>query len=198
MFTGLVEAVGKVKTASARAGGRVLVVEAPFAAELKAGDSVAVNGVCLTVTALDARTFTAEAVAATVRATTLGSLRSGSAVNLERALRAGDRLGGHFVQGHVDEVGQVRRITRGGDYWSVAVGVGRGHAGLMVERGSICVDGVSLTLARVKPGEFTVNIIPHTWQNTTFHRRRVRDGANLEYDLLVKAARGDKGQGTDR
>jgi riboflavin synthase len=190
MFTGLVEAVGKVRTASARAGGRMLVVEAPFASELKLGDSVAVNGVCLTVTALDARSFTAEAVAATVKATTLGSLRSGSAVNLERALRAGDRLGGHFVQGHVDEVGQIRRITRGGDYWSVAVAAGRKQPGLLVERGSVCVDGVSLTVASLKHGEFAVNIIPHTWENTTFRLRRVRDGVNIEYDVLVKAARG--------
>ncbi|MFO7651047.1 MAG: riboflavin synthase [bacterium] len=190
MFTGLVEAVGKVRSATNRGGGRLLVVEASFAPELKVGDSVAVSGVCLTVTALDARTFTAEAVAATVKATTLGNLRSGSVVNLERALRAGDRLGGHFVQGHVDEVGAIRRITRGGDYWTVAVGTDRRQAGLLVERGSVCVDGVSLTAAAVKAGEFTVNIIPHTWANTTFHLRRVRESVNIEYDLLVKAARG--------
>ncbi len=187
MFTGLVEAVGRVVSAVGRGGGRVLVIEAPFAPELKVGDSVAVSGVCLTVTAADARTFAAEAVAATVKATTLGSLRPGSAVNLERALSAGDRLGGHFVQGHVDEVGLIRRIARRADYWSVAVGTG--SAPLMVERGSVCVDGVSLTVAGLRPREFTVNIIPHTWAGTTLRLRRARDRVNIEYDLLVKAAR---------
>jgi riboflavin synthase len=190
MFTGLVEAVGRVRSSTNRAGGRVLVIEAGFVPELKLGDSVAVSGVCLTVTALDRSTFTAEAVAATVKATTLGNLRSGSVVNLERAVRAGDRLGGHFVQGHVDEVGVIRRITRGGDYWSVAVGIARKQAHLLVERGSVCVDGVSLTVAAIKTGEFKVNVIPHTWMNTTCHLRRVRDAVNIEYDLLVKAARG--------
>jgi riboflavin synthase len=187
MFTGLIETVGRIERAVGRQGNRVFTIQAGFAAELKLGESVAVNGCCLTVTKAEKQSFDVEAVAATLEATTLGRLKTGDAVNLERALRAGDRLGGHFVQGHVDEVGKVRRIEQHSGYWALAVETDRRNSRLLVEKGSVCVDGVSLTVASVRPGEFAVNIIPHTWENSNLKLRRSGEPVNIEYDLVVKA-----------
>ena len=187
MFTGLVETVGRVGRALGRQGNRVFTVQAGFAGELNLGESVAVNGCCLTVTRADKNNFDVEAVAATLEATTLGCLKTGDAVNLERALRAGDRMGGHFVQGHVDEVGKVRRIERHSGYWTLAIGTDRRTSRPLVEKGSVCVDGISLTVASLRPGEFAVNIIPHTWENTNLKQRRTGEPVNIEYDLVVKA-----------
>jgi len=189
MFTGLVETVGRIEGAIGRYGNRVFTVGAGFAGELQLGESVAVNGCCLTVTRAGKQSFDVEAVAATLEATTLGRLKTGDAVNLERALRAGDRMGGHFVQGHVDEVGKVRRVEQHSGYRTLAVETDRRGSRLLVEKGSVCVDGISLTLASVRPGEFAVNIIPHTWDNTNLKRRRHGDRVNIEYDLMVKAVR---------
>jgi riboflavin synthase len=190
MFTGLVEIVGRVERVTGRQANRLFTIRAAFVEELKTGESVAVNGCCLTVTKADKREFEVEAVAATLAATTLGRLKNGEAVNLERALRAGDRMGGHFVQGHVDEVGKVRRIEQHSGYWTIAVETDRRNSRLLVDKGSVCVDGVSLTVASVRPGEFTVNIIPHTWDNTNLNQRRPGDRTNVEYDLVVKAVQG--------
>ncbi len=189
MFTGLIEVVGRVGCATSRQANRVFTIQAGFAAELKLGESVAINGCCLTVTKADKKSFDVEAVGATLAATTLGRLKTGDAVNLERALAAGDRMGGHFVQGHVDEVGRVRRIEQHPGYWTLAVETDRRNSRLLVEKGSVCVDGISLTLASVRPGEFAVNIIPYTWENTNLKERRPGDKVNIEYDLLVKAVR---------
>lgn len=187
MFTGLIETVGRVGRATSRQGNRVFAIQAGFAADLRLGESVAVNGCCLTVTRTDNKSFHVEAVASTLEATTLGRIKTGDEVNLERALQAGDRLGGHFVQGHVDEVGKVRRIERRTGYWVLAIEADRRNSRLLVEKGSVCVDGISLTVASVRPGEIAVNIIPHTWENTNLKRRRPGDRVNIEYDLLVKA-----------
>jgi len=187
MFTGLIETVGRIERATSRQGNRVFTIEAGFAAELKFGESVAVNGCCLTVTKAEKQSFDVEAVAATLAGTSLGRFKTGDSVNLERALRAGDRLGGHFVQGHVDEVGKVRRIEQHSGYWVLAVETDRRNSRLLVEKGSVCVDGVSLTVASVRPGEFAVNIIPHTWENTNLKQRRTGEPVNIEYDLVVKA-----------
>jgi riboflavin synthase len=193
MFTGLIEALGRVERTVSREGNRVLTITAGFAGDLKPGDSVAVNGTCLTVTSFNRQNFDVEAVAATLQATTLGSLKPGDAVNLERALRVGDRMGGHFVQGHVDEVGKVRRIERHAGHWALAVETDRRGSRPLVEKGSVSVDGISLTVASLRPGEFTVNIIPHTWENTNLKHRRAGDKVNIEYDLLVKAVRNAAG-----
>ncbi len=187
MFTGLIEAVGRVERAVGRQGNRVFTIQAAFTEELKLGESVAVNGCCLTVTRADKHNFDVEPVAATLAATTLGQVQTGDEVNLERALQTGDRMGGHFVQGHVDEVGKVRRIERHSGYWTIAIQAGRRNSHLLVQKGSVCIDGVSLTVASVRPGEFAVNIIPHTWEKTNLKRRRPGDRVNIEYDLLVKA-----------
>jgi riboflavin synthase len=187
MFTGLVEAVGRVERVAARQGNRRFTLRAVFAAELGMGDSVAVNGTCLTVTEAGLEDFTVEAVGATLRTTTLGSLRVGDPVNLERSLAVGDRFGGHLVQGHVDEVGTIRRTERHPGYWTLAVQFKRENSRLLVDKGSVCLDGVSLTVAGLRPGEFAANVIPHTWENTTLKLRHTGEPVNIEYDLAVKA-----------
>lgn len=187
MFTGLIETVGRVERVAPRQGNRMFTIQAAFAGELKLGDSVAVNGTCLTVTRFDQKSFDVEAVASTLQATTLGCLKTGDAVNLERALRAGDRMGGHFVQGHVDEVGKVRRIEQHSGHWTLAIETDRRTPRPLIEKGSVCVDGISLTVASLRPGEFAVNIIPYTWESTNLKQRHAGDRVNIEYDLLVKA-----------
>jgi len=189
MFTGLIETVGRIERVAPRQGNRVFTLDAAFASELTDGESMAVNGCCLTVTKSGKKSFDVEAVASTLQTTTLGHLQTGDCVNLERALRAGDRMGGHFVQGHVDEVAKVRRIERHSGHWTLAIETDRRRSRPIVEKGSVSVDGVSLTVASLRPGEFAVNIIPHTWENTNLKHRRPGDKVNIEYDLLVKAVR---------
>lgn len=188
MFTGLVEETGRVRAVGRDADNRNLEIEAELARELKVGDSLAVNGCCLTVTSVGSGRCTLQATGPTVRATTLDRLRAGSRVNLERALAAGDRFGGHFVQGHVDEVGQVRRVERKGGYHEVTVRVRDQSRHLLVPRGSVCVDGVSLTIAGLDRSDFQANIIPHTWESTILREYRTGTAVNVEFDLLVKAA----------
>jgi len=196
MFTGLIETVGRVERTLGRQGNRVLTIQSGFAGDLKLGESVAVNGCCLTVTRFDGSSFDVEAVASTLEATTLSGIKTGDAVNLERALRAGDRMGGHFVQGHVDEVGKVRRIEQHSGHWTLAIETDRRTSRPLIEKGSVCVDGISLTVASLRLGEFAVNIIPHTWENTNLKNRRPGDRVNIEYDLLVKAVQRDAGTGS--
>ena len=196
MFTGLVEETGKVLRTRSESGNRLFDIEAKLATGVAIGDSVAVEGCCLTVVERDDRWFRVEATGATLKTTTLERLRPGAEVNLERALAVGGRLGGHMVQGHVDEAGTVRRIDREAGHWRLRIRVSRENERLLVERGSICVDGVSLTIAGLGTQEFEVNIIPHTWEHTTLRRLRAGDRVNIEYDLLIKAVRrllGDTG-----
>lgn len=193
MFTGLVETIGKVVRVVPKQGNRRLVIEADFAQELQPGESVAVNGCCLTVVGVARRRFEVEVVAETLKRTNLRDLRSGTPVNLERALRFTDRLGGHFVLGHIDEVGTVRRLEHQSNEHRLFVTVKEASFNLLVEKGSVAIDGVSLTVAGVKRGEFWVNLIPFTWERTTLSRCRAGTRVNLEYDILVKAAQ--RGQG---
>jgi len=186
MFTGLVEEAGTVRHVTGLRGNRVLRIEARFAAELNSGDSVAVDGCCLTVTDADHATFAVEATGATLRQTTLSRLVSGSKVNLEQAVAAGDRLGGHIVQGHVDEVAAVTRVERKPGYWRLGFRVKEENSRLLVGRGSVCVNGVSLTIAAVGRSGFEVNVIPHTWHSTTLQNLRPGTTANVEYDFLAK------------
>jgi len=187
MFTGLVEEVGKVLSTVSRQGNRVIEVAAEFSPELSAGESVAVNGCCLTAIERGERSFKVEAVGATLEATTLETLRSGANVNLERAMAVGDRFGGHIVQGHIDEVAQVARIEQLSGSRRVGFRVAEENRPLLVEHGSVCVDGVSLTITALTRDGFSVNIIPHTWQNTAFVGLRPGVRVNVEYDLIVKS-----------
>jgi riboflavin synthase len=186
MFTGLVEVLGSVLEVVPTGAGRDLVIAAPFASELALGDSVAVNGACLTVVGRDAMTCRFQAGPETLRRTNLGELRPGDRVNLERSLRVGDRLGGHFVQGHVDAVGRIDRRVSDGEWETVWFACPRELTMQMVSKGSIAVDGVSLTLVDVEPERFSVALIPHTMANTTLGFKRAGDAVNLETDLLAK------------
>ena len=185
MFSGIVEAVGRVEGVTPVANGRRFRITATFASELGLGDSVAVEGVCLTVTAMDESGFEVEAIATTLSRTTLGRLERGSGVNLERALALGDRLGGHIVQGHVDAVGEVVHIEREGEHVLLRVRLPEVVAEVTVLHGSIALSGVSLTVnALPEPDVAQVALIPFTWEHTTLRDLQPGDGVNLEGDML--------------
>lgn len=187
MFTGIVETIGKVLRVEKRADRADLVIAAGVAAAgTKPGDSIAVNGACLTVTGLDGDQLTLQAVAETLQRTNLGELVPGSPVHLERAVRADQRLDGHVVQGHVDTTGRVRRLERDGDDVRLYVAAAPEFAELLVEKGSVTVDGVSLTVVRAEAEGFDVALIPHTLEATTLGRRRPGERVNLEADVLAK------------
>jgi riboflavin synthase len=182
MFTGLVQQLG---TLTSLEGGR-LAVTATLAGELSVGDSVAVNGACLTATSVTPDAFTADVMEETLRRTALGALRPGDPVNLELPLRAADRLGGHFVQGHVDGVGTVAAVHDEGFSRLVEIEAEAGLMRYVVEKGSIAVDGVSLTVASLAEGTFGVSLIPETLERTTLGRASPGDSVNLEVDVLAK------------
>lgn len=186
MFTGLIESVGRVARVEQMPGGIRLHVQSPLAAELGLGDSIAHNGVCLTVVSRDGDTFATEISPETLRVTNLGALVDGSPVNLERPLRPDARMGGHFVQGHVDATGRVTGIQSEGEFWRFSFSYPGELASLFIMKGSVSVDGISLTVAALRDQEFDVAIIPFTWEQTNLHARRVGDLVNLECDMLGK------------
>jgi len=186
MFTGLIEAVGEIVGATPIERGMRVRIESPFAEELTLGESVAVNGVCLTTTAIESGFFAADVGPETLRVTTLGELRRGALVNLERPLRADGRLGGHFVQGHVDATGTIEEIRSDEDYWWLTVKFPPSLAAQIVRKGSIAVDGISLTVAGVDDRRFDVQIVPYTWEHTNLQFVRVNDPVNLEFDMIGK------------
>jgi riboflavin synthase len=188
MFTGLIESVGTVKVLDPRGNDAArLGVEAPFAAELALGESVAVNGCCLTVTGRD-EGLSFDLLVETLRRTNLGDLRPGSRVNLERALRADGRFGGHFVQGHVDTTAEVLAAEARGSDRNIEIAIPEGGARYLIEKGSIAVNGVSLTVASLAQNSFGLWIIPHTLQETNLGDLKAGDRVNLEYDMLAKYA----------
>jgi riboflavin synthase len=186
MFTGIVEQVGTLAEVKAMAGGYRLRVETAMAADLQPGDSVAVAGVCLTALAAHQRELHADVGPETARVTTLGALARGQRVNLERSVRADGRLGGHFVLGHVDGVGIVDDLrAEGGSHW-LTVGYPPSLAALFIRKGSVAVDGVSLTVAGLDERHFDVQVIPYTWAHTTLGRLKPGDKVNIECDVLGK------------
>ena len=186
MFTGLIESVGVVSGVTPDAAGLRLRVSTVLASELQPGESLAVNGVCLTVVSAADGTVQADIGPETARVTTLGSLRSGQPVNLERAMRADSRVGGHFVQGHVDGTGTVKVVREDGDAHWLTVAFGEALAAFVIPKGSIAIDGVSLTIAALRDGEFDVMIIPYTWDHTNLRALGPRDRVNLECDMVGK------------
>jgi riboflavin synthase len=184
MFTGLIEATGTVRAVAAHADGAVLELDTTLGPELAIGDSLATNGVCLTVIRRDGPHVVMDVSPETLRVTALGRLAPGRPVNLERPLRADGRLGGHVVQGHVDGVGALISIADEGDFRRI--GFPADLAPWMIHKGSIAVDGISLTIAALDEEWFDVQVIPHTWAQTTLAAARVGDALNLECDLVGK------------
>lgn len=188
MFTGLIESIGTVERLEDAPAGRRIRVRADVSRDLQMGESIAVSGVCLTVVATDAVAFAADVSPETLRVTTLGTLSVGSRVNLERSLRADARLGGHFVLGHVDAPTRVTRFEPQGDSWWLELELPGALAAWVVQKGSIAVDGISLTVASLSGDRLGIQIIPFTREHTTLADRKAGDRVNLEADIIGKYA----------
>jgi riboflavin synthase len=186
MFTGLVESTGTVVSLTALGEQAQLILAIPFAAELALGDSVAINGCCLTVSAFPENGIAFDLLAQTLRVTSLGNLTAGSTVNLERALRVGDRLGGHFVQGHVDATGVIVGITQVGQDHRLEISLPAEIHRLCIDKGSLAIDGISLTIADLLESSAVFWITPHTWDHTHLQHTKAGQTVNLEADVLAK------------
>jgi riboflavin synthase len=185
MFTGIVEATGKILSLQEDGGNVHFSISAPFISELKVDQSLAHNGVCLTVTEIHESHYSVTAIAETLRRTNLGELKTGENVNLERCMKIGDRLDGHIVQGHVDTTAACTNIKEENGSWLFRFTYDQ-KAGLTVSKGSICINGVSLTVVDSLPGEFSVAIIPYTFEHTNFSALHTGHTVNLEFDIVGK------------
>jgi riboflavin synthase len=185
MFTGIIETLGRIESISQEGDNVHFAVHSSFAHELKIDQSLAHNGVCLTVTGISGSSHQVTAIRETLEKTNLKDLTVASLVNLERCLRMGDRLDGHLVQGHVDTTGQVSDIIPGNGSWEIVVRYDP-EKGLTIKKGSICMNGISLTVVISEPGLFSVAIIPYTWEHTNLHLLRKGDLVNLEFDMVGK------------
>ena len=186
MFTGLIESTGRTVSLETRGQQARLTIEAPFSAQTASGDSVAVNGCCLTVIERDDQTLAFDILTQTLEVTSLGTLSPGALVNLERALRADDRLGGHFVQGHVDTTGVIKDLSPQGQDHRYEVSLPPEVHRYCIGRGSLAVDGISLTIAELLPESALFWITPHTFNATNLQSARIGQNVNLEADLLAK------------
>jgi riboflavin synthase len=186
MFTGLVEALATVVSLESRNEQARLSLDIPFAAELALGDSVAVNGCCLTVAELAGSHVSFDLLLQTLRVTSLGILSAGSLVNLERAMMVGDRFGGHFVQGHVDGIGEITRLEANGQDHIVEISLPAEIHQLCIDKGSLTIDGISLTIAELTRSSAVFWITPHTWEHTHLQLAKTGQAVNLEADLLAK------------
>jgi riboflavin synthase len=186
MFTGLIEAVGRVMDVQRTASGLRVRIGTTLASELALGDSLAVNGVCLTVVIAADDYVVCDVGPETARVTTLGALQAGELLNLERPIRADGRFGGHFVQGHIDATGRVTRLREDGEAHWLTVAFTADLAPYLILKGSIAVDGISLTVAALAEDRFDVMIVPYTWEQTNVRSRRVGDTVNLECDMIGK------------
>lgn len=187
MFTGLVEEIGKISTITKSGDGRIIRVECDkILSDLKIDDSVAIEGVCQTVVSIKGKIFEVVAVEETLRKTNFKNLSIGKKVNLERAIRLSDRLGGHIVQGHVDTIGEVKSIVQETNNYLVSIEFPKEFKKWVIPVGSICLNGVSLTVAKVNDNLITVAVIPHTWQVTTLGKLKTGDLINIEFDVLGK------------
>ena len=187
MFTGIIEKIGKVKRINKLSKGAELTIEAGnLLDDVKIGDSIAVNGVCLTVTSMSGNDFTADVMAETMRRSSLGSLNSGDGVNLEKAMCLMGRFGGHIVSGHIDGTGVIENLEKEDNAVWVSIKADSSILRLIVEKGSIAIDGISLTVAYVDSERFKVSIIPHTGEETTLLKKKRGDIVNLENDIIGK------------
>ena len=187
MFTGIVEECGKVVSSEPNQDGASIRISSSFGQEVEIGESIAVNGVCLTATRIDSGgAICFDLLDETLRVTNLGDLEAGSTVNLERALRVGDRLSGHFVQGHVDDCAEIISLEKTGADHRLQIALPKQFRHLVVYKGSICVNGISLTIAELEEDSFTLWIIPHTYEVTNLSSLKTGSRVNLEFDLLAK------------
>lgn len=187
MFTGLIQSLGTIKHINENAEGREFEIDAPeLIKEINIDDSVATNGVCLTATKISGTSFRVQAIHMTLEKTSLGSLKLGDKVNLELSLRPTDRLGGHFVQGHVNALGQIKQIHKTGENWEIEVTFPQNLRKYMISEGSITLDGISLTIARLTNESLTVAIIPHTLEKTSLSTKKIGDHLNVEVDMIAK------------
>lgn len=187
MFTGIIEELGTVKSLNMSGNSGSINIKAHKVLEkTQIGDSIAVNGICLTVTTLQPDGFTADVMAETVRRSSLGSAKAGDKVNLERAMSAEGRFGGHIVSGHIDGTGTIMEYRKEENAVWVTIGTSAEILELIVEKGSICIDGISLTVAAVSDSDFSVSIIPHTGEETTLLKKKPGDKVNLENDVVGK------------
>lgn len=183
MFTGIIEEIGMIREVRS---GKLKIAAETVLEGTKVGDSIAVNGVCLTAASIDRGTFTADVMPETLRRSNLGGLHSGSRVNLERAAAVGSRLGGHIVSGHIDGTGVIRSINREENAVWVTISAGNEILELIVEKGSVAIDGISLTVADVTEETFSVSLIPHTGEVTTLLSKHIGEVVNLENDVIGK------------
>ena len=187
MFTGIIEEVGKLKSIKPTSGGLSIEVEAKKVLEdSKLGDSIAINGICLTITDLKPNSFNFDVSQETINRSNIKDLKIGDFVNLERALRPIDRMGGHIVQGHVDTVGKISGIIPKGEHTEFKINYPVEYRAYIIEKGSIAIDGISLTINEIYNGTISINIIPHTIQNTNLQYRKVGDKVNIEFDIIGK------------
>jgi riboflavin synthase len=186
MFTGLIESVGEIAGVNPVEAGFTVRIACAIAADLQRGESIAVNGVCLTVVEKESGFFSAEIGPETANVTSLGDLKPGALVNLERAMLANGRFGGHIVLGHVDGTGTIQSIRPDADFWWVTVGYPAALAPYLIHRGSVAIDGISLTIARLEQTTLDVQIVPFTWSHTNLRTRRAGDRVNLECDMVGK------------
>ena len=187
MFTGIVEYLATVKKFSRKAGGAELFLDFPeFYNDLKLGESIAVNGACLTVKEAKGTVAGFDVSSETLTKTTLGKLRNAEKVNIERALKVGDRLGGHFVTGHVDGIGNIKEKKQHENQCTMTFSVEKRFTDMMIEKGSVAIDGISLTIVDVVDGVFSVALIPYTLTSTTLGLKKIRDQVNIEIDMLGK------------
>lgn len=187
MFTGLIEEIGTIDAVKKGARSAVLIVRGDkIFSDLKVGDSVSTNGVCLTAAAINGKTFSADVMNETLSRSVLGKLRSGSHVNLERAMAADGRFGGHMVAGHVDGTGKIIHIRRDDNAIWYTISASAEIMHYIVEKGSVAIDGISLTVATAERDHFSVSVIPHTAQETTLAEKKIGDAVNLENDMVGK------------
>jgi len=186
MFTGIIKEVGEVESIKDLDGGKEFTIACDLASELDIDQSISINGVCHTVTACKTGTFTVQSVEETLRKTTMGDVVEGDPVNLERSMRTDQLLDGHIVQGHVDATGKIVNIEKEGTDWLFSIEYPETNKDLIVGRGSIAIDGISLTVASEEDNEFKVAIIPYTFEHTNLHDKEEGDTVNLEFDVLGK------------
>ena len=187
MFTGIIEEIGKIQNISPISGGmRIKISCSRILEDISVDDSINVSGVCLTAIKVEDDGFWIDAVGATLDKTTFAKMQLSTPVNLERALKLDDRLGGHFVQGHVNGIGTITEINKLGENYFLKISVDESLQKYLVEEGSITIDGISLTIAQLDNSKVGISIIPHTWQNTTLQLKKIGDEVNIETDVLAK------------